>query len=212
MGIQWATAAELASLVQRPLVDTVTCNLLLSQAADLVRAECNQNIDIVTTTEVLDGPAPASYMETGAADAMIFLNEKPVINVTSVTEFQVSNGMTVLVQGTDYVLGNGGRIYRIKSSSASSYSYQPWTTNKQGITVVYSHGYATTAWQYNTAKQISLQMAGRAYVNPEDLHQMRIGGYAARYHGTTTPITGLLQMTPFEKMMLSPLRANTLTA
>jgi hypothetical protein len=212
MGIQWGTAAELASLVQRPLVDTVTCNLLLSQAADLVRAECNQNIDIVTTTEVLDGPRSATYMEPDPADAVVFLNEKPVISVTSVTELQVANGMTTLVQGTDFILGNGGRIYRIKSSSASSYSYYPWTVNKQGITVIYSHGYATTTWQYNTAKQISLQMAGRAYVNPEGLHQMRVGGYAARYFGTTTPITGMLQMTPFEKLMLAPLRANTLTA
>lgn len=211
MGIQWATAAELASIVQRPLVDTVTSNLLLSQAADLVRAECSQNIDIITTTEVIDGPPPATYMEPDPADAQIFLLERPVISIVSVTELQVSNGLTTLVQDVDFKIGNGGRLYRIKANTPSSYAYTPWTVNKQGITVVYTHGYATTAWQYNTAKQVSLQMAARAYVNPEGLHQMRIGGYATRYFGTTTPITGMLQMTPFEKLMLAPLRATGLT-
>lgn len=202
MTAAWATPTELASLLQRPALDNTTADLLLKAAADEIRAECQQSIDIASTVEVLDGPPNICSNEYG--NSVIWLTERPVRSVTTVTEIPSAGGSPVtLVAGTDYVLGKGGRLYRMSGSA-----YIPWTTRKMGISVTYEHGWDIDSWQYGLAKTVSLQSAGRAYINPEALHQKRVGDFAVRYFGTTTPITGLIQLTEFERTKLDPLRKN----
>lgn len=209
MSTQWATAEELASIIQRATVDTVSANLVLSAAAQVVRNEVLQDVDLIETTEVHDGPAPTPFYTPDGYDAsIIFLDQRPVASITSISELQVGVGSVDLVEGTDFVLGKGGKVRRVKSLGVANWVSYPWTVNEMGISVVYQHGWDTDAREFATAKQISLQAAARAYVNPEMRHQLKIGTYQERYFGTTTPITGLIQLTPFEKLMLNPLRPN----
>lgn len=224
MGIQWASAAELASLVQRSEVDTITSNLLLSAAADIIRNEVGQDIDLLTTSETYDGPRGGRHHGGGSfgvdgygsvgrgrygGDPTLMLMQRPCISVTSVTEDQVGVGVVTLTQGADYVLGAGGKLHRINNGN-EDYAY-PWTTKYQGIVVEYTHGWDVSTPQYQTAKQLSMQIAARGYLNPEGLYELKVGGYEESRFSRATPVTGLLQLTPIEKIMLNSLRSNWLT-
>lgn len=203
---QFATASELASILQLPQVDTVTSNLLLGFAADMIREEVGQDIDLLTTAETYDG---LNNRRAPEYNNLLLLLQRPTISITSVTENQTNVGVVSLVQGTDYVLGEGGKLYRIQDSDEDN--ELAWTTKKQGIVVTYTHGWDVNTPQYQTAKAISLQLSGRAYINPQAMYELRVGGYQVSYFSRATPITGLLQLTPIEKKMLDSLRPNTLT-
>lgn len=219
---QWATAAELASLVQRAEVDTITSNLLLTAAADVIRNEVVQDIDLLTTLETYDGPK-SRHGYNGAhrfdgttfggftqGESVLFLRQRPCISITLVTENQGTGGIVDLVQGVDYSMGEGGRLYRFRDSNEDA--ERAWTTVRQGIAVTYTHGWDVTTPQYQTAKMLSMQLAARAYLNPESLYELRVGGYQESRYSRATPVTGMLQLTPVEKIMLDSLRSNWLTA
>ena len=82
----FATASDLASILQRDTIDTYTANLLLNGAADAIRNEVGLQIDLLTTTETYDPPPIANWWEPPPADSALLLRERQVTAVTSIVE------------------------------------------------------------------------------------------------------------------------------
>ena len=194
MSIQWATSDELSAMIQRSPINTTSADLYLTQAAQAIRGWCQQTIDITQTDDMFDGPQQTSVWNTTTDLSKLFLPEKRLISVDSVTEDDIP-----LIDGYDFTWAPGSTSVR-RIVNGGQTTFQPWTSNRQAIEVVYTHGWDTDSYNFAIAKMISLQIAGRAYVNPEAKYQEGYGAsYSVAYMGRNTPITGSLSLTDYEK-------------
>ncbi len=192
----FGTAADLAAMLQRD-IDTSTANLLLDLASTAVREEVRQDIDIATTTETYDSPNVVSWLPVATSmlavtiaqqvpvNGLLFLRELPVISVTSITE----DGVTL--DSASYQWNRFGRVKRLTGIWSS--------LNINNVVVVYSHGWATTTRQWQTARQVCLQAASRVYVNSGQLISQRVDMVHEQYNE--------IKLTDYEKGLLDPLRS-----
>ena len=156
----FATAADLASLLQVAAVDTSTADLLLDLATAAIQEHLRQDILAVTgdtfTVESPDGP-------------WLTLPQRPVTNVNSVAV----NGNTV----TDYSK-IGDRLYRVYGWRWPSVDTIPPLAIyglKSTVTVDYDHGYATIP---DIIRATCLRVAARAYSNPSGYIREQVDDYA----------------------------------
>lgn len=210
MGAPFATANDLAALLQLDSVNTASADICLQFASDAVRAEVNQSIDLATTVETLDGPRKKDrYYDSYPINSVVFAHERPVHAVPKIQEYQNSVGALVtLVEYTDYTWDAAGGLYRI--SGGDDDNMIDWTRRRRGIIVTYTHGWSPDTYQYQLAKVVSTQVAARAYVNPEMVHEDAFGGYATRYKANSEMTMGIFEFTEHEKEMLGELRPNSL--
>ncbi len=106
--------------------------IALDAACQLVRDDLGQTINLVRgDIETHDGTGRES----------ILLRELPVIDVASVTEDDVE-----LVPDDDYIVDpRKGIIYRRSTTWSYGWSYGwSWPRRRQGIVVIYDHGWAIT--------------------------------------------------------------------
>lgn len=204
----FATPTELASLVQRD-VDTSTATLLLDLASTAIRNELHTDVDAGTTTETLDG--------TGMP--WVFLSQYPVTALSSCTE----DG-TALVEDQQFIWRKSGAVGRLGGVSGPWIFNMPpfwiapadwppgltpgmWTSRPRSIVISYSHGWATSSRQWQTARLVCLQAAARAYVNPEQVIRSDVG-MVKTFHDIK--IAGRLELSEYEQHQLDPLRAGDL--
>jgi len=188
----FATPTELAAFLQRDL-NTASAQQAVDLASQAIRQEIAQDVDVATTTETLDG----------SGGPWLFLEQWPVTAVTSVTEKGV-----LLVVGADYRFTQRGAIGRWGGLGAFDiYRADPtgrWPVTHQGIVVVYTHGWLTTTKEYGTCKRITLQVAGRAYINPGQHASKEIGQSKETWGVQASP--GRYELMETEKRDLDPLR------
>ena len=96
--------------------------IAIDSACERVRSYLSQHVNLVEDDEV-------SLHGTGTD--VLLLPELPVRSISSVTE-TVNDEDTVLVDGTDYELGEAGMLYRLGAY---------WPRGKNNVTVVYTHGW-----------------------------------------------------------------------
>lgn len=191
MADQFATRADLASLLQSD-VDNSTADLLLECATAVVQeAAGNQRIlqvvgDVVTTL--------------GDSDYWLNLPQIPVTSVASV----VLDGTTLTV-GTDYkVFGN--RLWRKlgwQSNIGWPMDWQwgtwvqwppsppastSWFTGPEpsGVVVTCTHGYAPGSQDLQLARSAVMSLCAGVYANPDGATSVRIDDYAANYDAMTS--------------------------
>jgi hypothetical protein len=182
----FATAEDLASFLQVPAVDRYSAELALDLASEAVRAEVNQDIDVITSTEIHDGlPVGHQWADT------IFLRQVPVTAVSAV----MSDG--ALVAATDYECSAYGVIHRFSA---------PFSARSGGITVTYTHGWAAGTRQLRLARITALQVAARCYVNPGQLDTLIVGSITRGFPKENDGRTGRVELTRYEQRRLDPLR------
>lgn len=210
MGAPFANSNDLAALLQLDSVNPASAEICLQMAADAVRAEVCQSIDLATTVETLDGPRKQDrWYDQYPINSVVFVHERPVSAVPVIQEYQQSVGSLVtLTEYTDYTWDVSGALYRI--SGGDDDNMIDWTRRRRGIIVTYTHGWEPDSYQYQIAKVVSTQLAARAYVNPEVLHEDTFGGYQVKYKGNAEMTGGLFELTEHEKQMLNQLRPNSL--
>lgn len=156
---RFATAAELASFLQVPEVDTYTAELLLDAASAAIRLTAGQAVDEVTDdTVTLHAPyGPELRLPQRPA------SEPTVVEVA---------GETV----TDWSFDGVDTLYRPSGWRA----YDTVTGAPLRVSVTYTHGYASADVPAEL-KRICLQAAGRAMVNPSGLRSETIGSESYTY-------------------------------
>lgn len=183
----FATAEELASFLQLPTVDRFTAELALEMASDAVRAEVDQDIDVVTTTNEIHDGLPGSHP---FADT-IFLRQVPVTAVTAV----ITDGVSLAP--ADYEWSARGVIVRRTGVFSSLLS---------GTTVTYTHGWLPESREYQTVRITVIQAAARCYVNPSQLDMLTVGGIVRAWPKENDGRTGRVELTKYEQRRLDPLR------
>lgn len=182
----FATAEDLASFLQLPTVDRYSAELALDLASDAVRAEIDMDIDVGTTTEIHDGlPVGHPWADT------IFLRQWPVTAVSAVT----SDG--VLVPSTEYEWSRRGTITRF---------FTAFSDRQSGISVTYTHGWASTSREFALARVIAIQVAARVYVNPGQVDVLTVGSISRTFPKENDGRTGRAELTRYEQRRLDPLR------
>lgn len=139
MASPWALPADLQAHLRLSSIDETQAAAAIDAAEVIIRAELDQTIDQVLADEVT---------LVGNGRTIINLPEMPVTAVASVTE----DG-TLLVEGTDYRVNSYGVLTRLCDC---------WPIDVD-IDVVYDHGRTTIP---AIVKQVTLQVAGRAWVRP----------------------------------------------
>lgn len=167
-------------------MDRYSAELNLDLASDAIRDEVGQDIDQATTTETYDGIEPsAPYAH------VIFLRQVPVTAVSGV----VNDGVTMA--SGDYEWSPKGWISSLVG---------PFSSAASGITVTYTHGWASGSRELATARGICLQLAARGYVNPGQVGRISVGQVSRDYGGSADSPPGRLQLSEYEKRRLDPLR------
>ncbi len=155
-------------------IDEDRAGLLLELASDAVRGELGQQL--TETTETL----PVT-----ARDGLLILPELPVTGLVAIT-----TAAGVLIPSGDYTWTPAGIVSRTDC--------RPWAGT---VTVTYTHGYQTVP---AVARRVTIQVALRAYTNPQQLEQETVGGYLA--NSGPAAAAGTLSLTVTEKRDLDPLR------
>lgn len=214
----FATPSNLASYLQVNSVDTVTAQMMLDAASNAIRIEVNQTIDYTTNdVQSYDGP-DLTKMQSGfwggfgptaamagwrdVRECKILLREGPVDLTQPVT---IVDGGVSLVQGTDYVVGREGVVYRLNNF---------FTPGPDTVQVTYSHGWQPTTRQWLAAYNVCLQVAARAYVNPQQAGMVKMGAFEIQYPhpvrsggaNQTFGYAGRVELSDFEKRTLDCLR------
>jgi hypothetical protein len=162
---------ELASALQMDIdtINTDTALLLSNLACDIVRDDLggagdSQQIDFQTDDVV------TLYGDSGQ---IIVLPQKPVADVTSV----VIGGRTL--DPREYQWRDNGRMYRVVFAGTEFADMQTWIW-PQGVpvTVTYSHGYDPVP---SLIKQVALELAVAAYLNPSMATSQTAGPYSVTY-------------------------------
>lgn len=177
----FATAEDLRRFLRRTTIDAAEAELVLELASETIRAEVAQQIDPVAADTYLSPPEPGR---------VLLLPELPVTDVASVTEY----GQTLLA-GTDYTWSSAGTVTRCG---------QAWPVEARAVVVTYDHGYADIPGQ---VRAVCLQLAARAYVNPQQRTSISIGDYSESFAAGGQGRTGRLEITPYEQRQLRGLRA-----
>jgi len=165
-GNPFFTADDLSARLQTTVADD-TATLLATLASDAVREDVRLTVDAVA-----DDPVTL-YGDDGQ---ILLLPERPVTAVTSVvlagqTLVPVITGATSTMLMYDW--RPDGRLYRIVYGG-SFYAAELMFKWPFGVPVqiTYSHGWLTPP---SAMKNIALELAAAAYVNPELHNQERVG-------------------------------------
>lgn len=155
--------------------------IAIDAACEVVRGWLDQEVNQNTgDTVVLDG---------NPSDVLL-LPELPVTAVTTVKVDYDTDNPTTLVAGADddYVLGDGGMLYRIDGGN--------WDYGRQSIQVTYTHGWSSVP---TDIKMVALQVAARIY---DAGHAVResVGSYNVEY------IPGAAGLNDYEKAVLRKYR------
>lgn len=176
------TLAELRASLQEPELDDEQAAFLVELASATVRAEVAQTVNVIEDdTVVLNG--------TGSAVVLL-----PELEVRAVTLVKLWDAE--LSEGRDYRWAGAGDLRRL------GWAVPYWPAVARCLAVTYSHGWAPPSPQWEAARTVALEVAGRAYRNPEMLQSERIGDYSRAY----VPRGGRAELTPVEKRLLDPLR------
>jgi hypothetical protein len=147
-----ATPSDLASYLQADL-DTATATVALEVVTGWVQGELGQRIVQVTNDiAVFDG-----------GDRILYLPERPVSSVSSVSTTDYQGTTTTAVLNTDYRV----RGYRLVWSGYG------WAWPEL-VTVTYTHGYAAGTIPQGI-RGACLSAAARMYQNPESLRSETVG-------------------------------------
>jgi hypothetical protein len=140
--------SELASYLKQSL-DASTATLAAEAAAEEIRKELRQTVDLVSNETVT---------LTARGEEVLYLPEVPVITLTSV----VVGGRTFLSSEyeLDKKLGTLRRVL-VPATTDSPAGYGIWWDGQQ-VTVTYTHGYATIPTEI---KSIALELAGDQYTS-----------------------------------------------
>lgn len=137
----FTTQTEIEALLQITITDPVqiaSITRAISEAETSIRNYTKQEIDPVYN-EVLT-------VDSRLVTQEVTLPELPIISVAQVIEDD-----EVLVDGTDYKVGQHGIVYRIG---------RPWSVGIQNLVFTYSHGFETIP---NTIKDVATRAAARAF-------------------------------------------------
>lgn len=179
----FATADDLRLFLRRSSIDTAQAEQVLNMAAEVIRAELGQQLDYVENDLFVAGPG------TGR---VLLLPELPVTAVTRVVEYGVE-----LVDGEGYTWSHAGTLTRLGGC---------WPVEPRAATVTYSHGY-TPENLPGVLRTVSVQLAGRAFVNPDGATQISIGDASRSWNAGGQAASGRLQLTEFERRLLRGVRS-----
>lgn len=160
-----ATPSDLASHLQSDL-DTATATLALEVVTGWIQDELGQRVVQVTNeTVTLDG-----------GDRILYLPQRPVVSVGTVTTTDRFGDTTTPVLDTDYRV----RGYKLIWSGYG----RVWP---EVATVTYTHGYLTAAVPQGI-RGVCLSAAGRVYQNPEGLRSESVGGVSWTAAGSAVDV------------------------
>jgi hypothetical protein len=168
----FATAAELASHLQVPSVDTSSANLALEDASQQIRDEVGWSIsEEAGVVANLDGPGVP----------IIWLPTQRLTAVASVVE----DGVTLTVL-TNFDWTFSGQLIRVGPN---------WSCKPRSITVTYTHGWPAGSEKLRTARAACLIRAGRTYANPTSVRQQSIDDFSETFADPTFtgPLKGALE-------------------
>lgn len=197
----FASATDLATFLGRSL-DSDRAELLVELASDAIRGDVDQQVDLIEDDEVvLDPPLPGRAL---------LLPELPVVAVSSIAIAE-----TALVAGVDYAWSPAGIVRRLGSAFAlgddSTLDGWSWGGTPASVHVTYSHGYPEGHRHLNTCRAVCLQVAARAYLNPDQViaASTTVGQVSkSRTYGSNSA-AGRIELTEYERRQLDRLRDST---
>jgi hypothetical protein len=159
----WATPEDLRLHLRLDTIDAEQAAHAIAAAETIVRAALQQHIDAVQddTAELV-----------GTGRRLLNLPEMPVTAVATVHQDGV-----LLIHGTDYRWNRYGILTRLGGSTWRGPLAGCWPLDAD-ITVVYDHGYAQVP---AAVKQVCVQLAGRAWVNPRGMASESIGDWSGSW-------------------------------
>lgn len=168
-------------MLAAPAMSDEQAQSLAEWGSAAVRAEVGQQINVIESdTVTLDG----------TDSGLVLLPELEVRAVSAVVEDGVE-----LEAEHDYTWDRSGCLWRIwgpgwRWTPLYGWRHQlgRWTAWPRSVTVTYSHGWAPPSPQWDVARQVALEVAGRAYRNPEgmQLQSERIGDWSRSWMPTGT--------------------------
>jgi hypothetical protein len=178
----WATPEDLRLHLRLDTIDTAQAAVAIAEAETIIRAALQQDIDAITddTAELV-----------GTGRRLMNLPQMPVTAIASVDQDGVA-----LVDGQDYRWNRYGILTRLGEPAWRGQLAACWPLDVQ-VTVVYSHGYAQVP---AVVKQVCLQVAGRAWVNPRGMASESIGDWS----GTWDKARAGDMLTDYETRLLEP--------
>jgi hypothetical protein len=165
------TTAELAAALQMDIdsIDPETANMLAELACDIVR----DDLGGAGESQQIDFQADDVVTVYGDSGQIVVLPQKPVTAVSSV----VVQGRTL--DPKEYNWRDNGRLYRVVFAGTEYADMQTWLWPFGiPITVTYSHGYDTVP---SLVKQVALELAVSAYLNPAMAVTQTAGPYSSTY-------------------------------
>lgn len=170
----YATAADLASFLQVPSVDTATAELILDIVAVSIDDWCGQPLAQQSLSGLLlDG--------TGAAE--IVLPGFPVNSVASIETLSADGTWKLLSDGVDFTWSASGVVRRRWPHANTGALVVPaWPSGPSSIRVSYNRGTGTVK---SSIKGVNLAAAARMMTNPAGLLSEQIGGMQLRYSAKT---------------------------
>lgn len=175
MADPWATPEELRLHLRLATIDATQAAAIIAEAETTVRGELDQEVDAVV------GDVAGLV---GNGRDIILLPQMPVTAVTS-----VAVDGDLLEEGVDYRWNRYGILTRLEGC---------WPLDAD-VTVTYDHGYAVVP---RAVKQVTVQVAGRAWVNPAGgaLASESLGDRSVSYDNARTGAA----LSGHERNMLAP--------
>ncbi|MFI7014147.1 hypothetical protein [Streptomyces sp. NPDC050164] len=182
MASPWATPEDLRLHLRLDAIDAAQAAAGLGEAEVIVRAALRQHIDAVAgdTVELV-----------GNGRRLINLPEMPVTAVAS-----VHLDGELLTNGTDYRWNRYGILTRLGEPTWRGRLAACWPLDAE-VSVVYDHGYAQVP---AAVKQVCIQLAGRAWVNPRSMASESIGDWSGTWDKTRAGDA----LTDYETSLLEP--------
>jgi hypothetical protein len=165
------TIDELAAALQMDIaaVDVDTANQLAELASDIVR----DDLGGAGQSQQIDFQAGDTVTLYGDSGQIVVLPQKPVTAVGSVT----LGGQ--LLDPNTYQWRDNGILYRVVYGGGQYADMQTWIWPfGVPVVVVYDHGYSPVP---SLIKQVALELAAAAYLNPAMAVSQTAGPYSVSY-------------------------------
>lgn len=176
----FASTAELATHLQRTFDtdETNAAQQALDLASGVIQRYTGQQLFAGTSTETF--PAPRNFTTLGG---VLVLRQRPVTAIISLTVDDVA---------AEYTFDGPTGIVDVTLSTPIAQ-----TVRRPTVSVDYAHGYATIP---DDLKAICLEIAQRAFTNPEGYVQVGIGNYSHSY-GSVRNGVGFMLSERHERML-----------
>jgi hypothetical protein len=159
----WATPEDLRLHLRLDSIDAAQAAVAIAAAETIIRAALQQTIDAV---------ADDTTVLVGNGRRVLNLPEMPVTAVASVHQ----DG-ELLTEGSDYRWNRYGILTRLGEPTWRGRLAACWPLDAE-VAVVNSHGYTVVP---AAVKQVCVQLAGRAWVNPQGLASESIGDWSGTW-------------------------------